>query len=351
MPWIKKNPHLLTLLIVALLVIAGSAVVAMNAKDFNQKFADVQHKVVPGDKIEPLDTEVLDKTQKELDKPATWTPDPKQPLPFVPVRYRISPSTGQPEKAGIGKTWPDRLTGTLIDDKWFMDNRLPVTDPTVPSQDPDGDGFFNDDEWRGTGHLKQPGTGSTDPNDPKSHPPYYTKLYLARYERVPFLLKFNAYDGDPKKDKPEDMSFQINTLSVRTRSQFLKIGDKVVDGKFTIKKFEFKMAFNPKTESEEEASELTLVNNETNAEVVLVLAKVIDSPDSFAIFHYVWTNPPMNFRVPKLQKFVLLPNKEEFYQLLDITEQTASIKTPSGETITIEKERPPAVPTPAPAAP
>src|SRR6266478_7689787 len=228
MPWIKKNPHLVVLLVVALLVIAASAFAALNARSFNEKFVPAQQRVIPGEKIEPLDVTVLDETQKELEKPAIWAADLIKQPPFVPPRYSIQ--DGHPVKAGIGAHWVDPLTKKFIDDKWFMDHGLNVTDPTIATQDRDGDGFSNADEWR----------ENTDPQNPNSHPPYYTKLYLKKFIQVPFRLKFNSYDGDPKKDKPEDLTFQINTLEYRSPSVFLHIGDNVFKDKFKIIKFEFK---------------------------------------------------------------------------------------------------------------
>ena len=38
-------------------------------------------------------------------------------------------------------------------------------------------------------------------------------------------LRFVAYDGDPKMDPAEKMSFQVDTLDIRQPAEFLKIGD------------------------------------------------------------------------------------------------------------------------------
>ncbi len=38
MNWIKKNPHLLTLCILALILIASSVMVVLNAQAFDEKF-------------------------------------------------------------------------------------------------------------------------------------------------------------------------------------------------------------------------------------------------------------------------------------------------------------------------
>jgi hypothetical protein len=144
---------------------------------------------------------------------------------------------------------------------------------------------------------------------------------------VPFRLLFNAHDG------PEG-EFQINTLDLRQPSQFLKIGDAVANTKFKLEKFEPKAETNASTGEESDVSELTLVNTETQERIVLVLAKVTDSPDSFALFHYAWPNPPLEFQVKKNQEFVLKPNIQERYKLVDIKETEALIQLPSGEKYT-----------------
>ena len=56
-------------------------------------------------------------------------------------------------------------------------------------QDDDGDGFTNDEEL----------AAGTDPNDPKSHPPYYTKLRMKRLDGEAFPVTFDDYDGKTKK--------------------------------------------------------------------------------------------------------------------------------------------------------
>lgn len=332
MAWIRKNPHLLTLIVLALGVLAASAVLAMNTQSFNDRFSAVQATSVQGDKIPPLDMSVLDAAQAELEKPAQWTPpkdpDPKGPgviFPFVPPLYSIQDD--KPLKSGEGSHYTDPLTKQPIPDRWFIDHGLNVTDPLVAGQDPDGDGFTNADEFR----------AQTDPKNKESHPPYYTKLWFKQIIRVPFRLVFKVYDGDPKKDKMEDMTFQINTLDLRQPSEFLKIGDMVRNTKFKIEKFEFKMANVAATGSEEDSSELTLLNTETNVTVVLVYGKVVNSPDVFAVLTYLWPQPPLEFRVRKLGPFILLPEKDQRYQLLDVTDDQAVIKLPSGEQQTVSR--------------
>ncbi len=98
---------------------------------------------------------------------------------------------------------------------------------------------------------------------------------------VPFRLLFNAYDGNPKKDGPAKMEFQINTIDLKQPSEFLKIGETITKTKWKLAKFEFKSVLNPKTGESDDVSELTLVNTETKETLVLILNRVTDSAPMF----------------------------------------------------------------------
>ena len=93
---------------------------------------------------------------------------------------------------------------------------------------------------------------------------------------VPFRFLFNAYDGDPKKDGPAKMEFQINTIDLRQPSEFLKIGETISNTKWKLVKFEFKTVLNPQTKEQEDVSELTLLDTGINRPVVLILNRVTD---------------------------------------------------------------------------
>ncbi len=328
MEWIKKNPHLLALGLLALALTAAAGMVVMQAQSFDEKFESVKISVPQKSDVPPQDLAPIEGALAGLEKPAEWTPpDTKVAGPlFVPVRYSIEGD--RPKKVGEGSTYKDSLSKEPIPDRWFLDNNLPLTNPIVARQDPDGDGFFNEDEWR----------GKTDPNNKESHPAYHTKLFLTQWIRIPFRILFQTYDGDPKK--PDAMTFQINAIDRGKRTEFLKLKEKVPSSPFVLDKFEQKNKVNLKTEAEEDVSELTLINSETGDSVVLVLTKITDSPDSFGLFTYLWTTPTTPIRPKKLQSFVLPPNKDatkDLYKLLDIKETEALIQLPSGEKLTVPR--------------
>ncbi len=323
MDWIKKNPHHVALATCAVVLIGASALIILNTQSFGERFAATQTPPTPNNTVDPLVLDPLKQAQAELTSPKKWVPDAKKNGSlFVADRYLVG-ENGKVSKPGDAELHKYSINGEPIPSSWFLDNNLPLLEPTVPKQDPDGDGFFNEDEWK----------GGTDPNDAKAHPPYHTKLYVGRWIRVPFRLKFQAYDGDPTK--PEAMSFQINAMDLRQPTAFPVLGDSIENTKFKLESFAQKMKMNASTGVEEDVSELTLRNTETNDTVVLVVGRITDSPDSYALFGYYWPQPPKPIQVKKLGEFVLTPNTTEKYKLVDIKETEAKILLPSGQEYTV----------------
>jgi hypothetical protein len=327
MNWIKKryDQFFLVLAAVALLVVCG--LIALRAKSFPDNFADARTNIVPSKKIPDLDLTAIKAAEAAANEPAKWQPanDANSYL-FVSDKYAIDPASGQPKKPIIGTNNRDSLTGKDIPNKFFIDNNLAALDPAVPKQDPDKDGYTNEDEWRGTRDPSDPTIwhDSTDPNDPKSHPPLITKLFLKKWIRVPFRLLFQAYDGDPTK--PSEMSFQINAIDRGRKTEFLKIGEKVSNSDYRIEKFEFKEQVSPSTGEKTDVSELTMLNTSTNDSIVVVKEKITDSPDSYALFELAGKDLKA---VKKLQSFDL-PPEPGLYKLVDIKEGQAVIQPPAG---------------------
>jgi hypothetical protein len=74
-------------------------------------------------------------------------------------------------------------------------------------------------------------------------------------------------------------------------------------------------------------------NSETSDNVVLVLAQLANSPDSYALFRYLWNNT--QFQVKQRKEFALLPDVNLRYKLVDINDDHALIQTPTGQQVTI----------------
>ena len=87
-------------------------------------------------------------------------------------------------------------------------------------------------------------------------------------------FRFVAYDRDPAKTDPKNMTFQINRLDVRHPAHFLKLGDTIEGTAYKLLKFQYKTRTHPRY-GEEDASELTLLNTATKETLVLTLPPIV----------------------------------------------------------------------------
>lgn len=334
MDWIKNRYDQFALALLAVVLLGSAVLVILKTRSFGEKFAEAQAPVRVSTKIPPLVLDRVDHAKTALDQPPAWKIDLTDKRTrgslFVSDLYIIGADTGTPARPDKGAMRTDSLTGKAIPNLWFIDHNLPLLEANVTKLDPDKDGFNNEDEWRAD--------PQTDPNNKDSHPPYHTKLFIKNFIQIPFRLVFNAYDGDPKKDAPEKMTFQINTLDLRQPSEFLKLGETVPNTKFKLEKFEFKTVFNPANQSDQDVSELTMVNTETSQPTVLILTRVTNSPDVYQLFEYQWPHPVQDIRVKILQEFRLRPEVDKSYKLIDPKPNEAVIQLPTGEKATVLRD-------------
>jgi len=326
MDWIKKNYDQGLLALLAFALIGISALLFLNANNFKEKFADAAAVPTLNRKLPELDTAAIEAAKQKLDAPKLWSSGNHQNLLFTSEPYIVENGQLKPIRGGAFLHHTE--TGEEIPNEWWKQYGISVTGESILTEDPDGDGFVNQDEWK----------YNTDPTKKESFPPYITRLFLSRWIKVPFRFKFLAANGDPKK--PETMEFQVNPLDAGAATQFLKLDQPIEGTKYKVSKFEFKEKLNESTQEKEDVSELTVVNTETNESVVLALDKVVDSPNQFAEFDYRWNTPPGQkgqiFAVNRLKEFVLKPEIDQKYKLLDVNATEAVVETPKGEKVTIK---------------
>jgi len=327
MNWIKQNYDQFILGLVALLLLALSGLLIYSSIGFKDTFADIEAQVSQSNKVPPLDITPINQAAAAAKTPATWDLTDSEGSLFISIPYIVGPDGNLEDP----RTSPTPLHPP-VPNKWIIDNKLDILDNNILNEDPDGTGFTVLDDWKG---VNGNGTDSVDPQDKKVHPPYWTKLRLVQYIRQPFRLRFEAYDGDV--NKPNDMEFQINTLDVNQPTQFVKLGDMIAGTKFKVIKFEVKSQTNNATGDTTDVSELTVQNIENQDLVVLVVNQTGNSPDSYALFRYLWNDT--QFQVKKGKDFGLAPESTAQntirYKLIDITDSNALIQTPDGKQVTV----------------
>jgi hypothetical protein len=154
---------------------------------------------------------------------------------------------------------------------------------------------------------------------------------LGKIVLVPFRLQFKSYDLVP--NKPDKTTVAINPLDRGGKTVFLPIGADIPNTKFKTESFK-KIEQPGKDGVTKDVSELTVVNKETGAKVVLPIGQIVDSPDSYAVFRYKWVQPggqaTADFSRARQQTFTLPPEVDKSYKLLEIRGQDAEIELPDG---------------------
>ena len=157
----------------------------------------------------PLDKSLFDKSAAALKEPSqipAWSNrlmvaelrvscvSCRRPIPYAAVRCPF-PDCGAEQPAG--ELMDKDKDG--MPDEWELKYGFNPLDPNDAGLDSDHDDFTNLEEYQ----------SGTDPRDPKSHPPYTTKLRLTAIDPIPFRLTFMAVSKMGAKDNPK-LVFQLN---------------------------------------------------------------------------------------------------------------------------------------------
>ena len=310
MDWIKTKYDRAILLVATILLLASAAMLYLNTQKASDLFASYFAPVSKNNSIKPLNVDPINEARDAIANPAKWKRSDK--TLFVGSQYILRKDGVTFEKFDAGMS----EVHAGIPNKWFIDNGLDLLAPDAPDQDPDGDRFNNRDEF----------AAGTNPNDAASHPLFTSKLRLAKYIQIPFRLIFKVRDGDV---------MQINTVDLRQPSQFLKVGDRIAGTNFEITKLEKKDGVDS-LGTKIDVSEATIRNVDTKSEIILVLGVIANSPDTYALFKYLYDGS--EFKVKRDGEFQLKPDDKTTYKLIDINNNEAVItNTATSAKITIPK--------------
>jgi hypothetical protein len=298
MNWIWTHYDRAAVLAAALFLVLCALFIFLSAGTFNERFSALQNAPPPNNKIPSGRAPEIMEAMHKLQTPPQWTFSGRSGL-FVPEKHFID-AHGQPA------TLQNTLLHPPVPNEWLEEFGLPLTEGDVLTQDPDGDGFTNLDEWE----------GHSNPTEQQSHPPYPAKLKLKSFTQEVFPLIFSS--GSVEE------TFAINSADHRMPTQFLKIGDLVAGTKFKVISYTEKYDVD-KYGTKVDVSELILEQVENHDRVTLVKEKEATSPESVANFLYTWGGAELVFAVKKDQEFSLKPQEEIKYKLLDVQRDKAII--------------------------
>ena len=290
MNWLRANYDRAAVLAAALGLILCAIFVFLSASDFSEKFNAIKNASPPNNKIPAGRAVEIVEAMPNLEAPSQWTSSGRSGL-FVPEKHFIG-ADGQPA------TLQNTLLHPPVPNEWLEEFGLSITEADVLTQDPDGDGFTNLDEWE----------RHTNPSDKESRPPYLAKLKLRSFAQEAFPLIFSSSVGD---------TYAINSVDTSRPTQFLHSGEMVAGTKYKITGYTEKYDTD-KYGTTVDVSELTLEQVDTHDLVTLVKEKRATSPESVANFLYTWAGAERAFAVKKDQEFSLKPVEEIKYKLLDV---------------------------------
>ena len=297
MDWLRAHYERAALLAAALFLILCSLFVFLGASGFRAQFDLLQNVPPPNNKIPAGNAPEITAAMQKLEQPAQWTTSGRAGL-LVPEKHFIGPD-GQPA------TLHDTLLHPPVPNDWLEEFGLPITEADVLTQDADGDGFTNLDEWQ----------AHTNPAAKDSRPPYTFKLKLRSFAEEAFPLIFTS---------SVEETFAINNVDPSRPTQFLHVGEMVAGTKYKITNYTEKFETD-KYGTNVDVSELTLEQVATHDLVTLVKGKRAMSPEAVANFLYTWGGTEQTFAVKKDQEFSFKPEEEITYKLLDVQPDKAII--------------------------
>jgi hypothetical protein len=295
MTWLRTNYDRVAVFTAALFLFISALLITRNAWQFGDNLG--LQSAPPAKAAAPPPKAVeMEHAKEKLKQPAQWIFSSRSGL-FVPEKHFIG-ANGLPATLQTTEVHPP------VPNEWIEQFALPIADTDVLTQDHDGDGFNNLEEWQ----------NHTNPADKSSHPAFIAKLKMNSFAQEPFRLVFASW---------VDETFALNTSDLKEPTQFLKIGESIRGTKFKIVKFTEKQDTN-KYGTRVDVSELTLENRETHEQLSLVKEKIMISPKSVANFVYEW-GERKEFAVKKDQEFSLKPEEQIKYKLVDVQATKAII--------------------------
>jgi len=309
MDWIKSQYDRVALAALGLIALASAGVISMQAMSFPESFAG-QNSAKPADNTLPQPpTDAIATEITALAQPSEWVASKASLLVSKPYILKdgmlINPLEG-----GTPLHPP-------IPNEWIVKFGLDYADTQLLDSDADNDLFTVIEEFE----------AQTDPTDPKSRPNYASKLRLREFISERFRLKFSSI--------ADAETFTVNTIDLKDKTQFLKVGEPIKNTRFKL------IAFNPKTIEEDglvtDVSELVLEDEVTKEKITLPLEQEVNSPNPIGVIVNLLDG--QEFRVLRNGEFSISQEPDVKYKLIDIKAGRAEIqRAGSGKKIEVSPE-------------
>ncbi len=222
-----------------------------------------------------------------------------------------------------------------VPNSWIVAQNLDYTDPNLLARDTDADGFTVLEEWQ----------GKTNPNDPASRPPVWTKLRLQSSKIDKLRLLFTGLPAGEltevsintvREDDPAELS---GSTQIYRAGQDIKLAERDAAGKevfrdtgLRFERAEMKTIRNDKIGSDEEVPVITLRNKADGRAIQLTRGEIKDSPYSLATLVDTRNGETHELRVG--EQFTL--QDAGTYKLIDVTPNEAVLMdAKSGEKLRI----------------
>ncbi len=308
------------LILVSVVVIGVAGLFISKALGFGDRF--ILEKGVPNDEMPETEEAQADIAAQFVNSTRDWSspmrgdPAPK-PLPLF-VSIPIVEMKGQL----IDMLDPNAPTlREPVSNAWLLQHNLDFLNKGVLSQDPDGDGYTNQEEW----------DGKTEPRNADSHPPYADKLTFMKREQEVYKLKFKA--------RPDGERFQIERVKTtkwpKGENFYMRVGDVSEDKQFKVESFEEKSAQRNGISIDASVLNITYLPKSTKHQLVRNVEEGM--PTYYAQLEFLLDrgNP---FYVKEGDTFPLAKDPGTKYRVTKVTENMAVIEyeTADGQSKTIE---------------
>jgi ankyrin repeat protein len=219
-----------------------------------------------------------------------------------------------------------RAAGSNEDRTWLKQNGLEPAAAVAAKDagpDDDGDGFTNEEEL----------AAGTDPHDPNSHPPYYTKLRMKRIEGEAFPVVFDGFEGNKIHVTVREEGSDLPDGKAERKLE-VSPGERIGDLPYVVFKVRHRDVEEKDTGRPLDMSELTLANQTTGQKIVLVKSMPANSPDATVVLSCGAGQPDIS--VKQGQQFTIPRDTQDRFEVIDIRPTQVILKiVGSNQTITV----------------